>query len=134
MGDCMTRKEKFYLDAQRCFDEEILKEIYTTDVVSLCNVGNAYYAAFLLSEENKSQYIQFMLVNDDQIEMIMQDDNNLSVLYHDRPENQKMLYIFDDRAYMTMKNSRDRVLLEGPKIDLDKEKELIEKYSSTKKL
>ena len=125
----MTRKEKFYLDTQKCFEEGILKEIYTSDIVSLCNV--AYYAAFLLSEENKTENIQFMLVNDDQIELIMQDDKNLSILYHTRPKEQKMLYVFNERAYSTMKNSRDRTLIEGPKVDLEKEAELINKYSSS---
>lgn len=129
----MTKKEKFYLQAQKFFEEGILKEIYTTDNISLCNVGNAYYAAFLVGDTYRENNIQFMLLSDDQIEFIMQNDDNLSRLYRARPTNQKMLYVFDERAYNTMNNSRNRILVEGPAVDLENEARLIEKYSSKNK-
>lgn len=129
----MTRKEKIYLKLQRCFEEQILREIYVSDNVSLCNVGNAYYAAFLIGEEIKSDDIQFMLINDEQIEYVMQDDKNLSNLYNARPADKKMVYKFNERAYNTMKNSRNRTLIEGPQVDLIREQELIEKYGSKNK-
>ena len=125
----MNKKEMFYIMAQKCFDEGILREIYATNNISLCNVGNAYYAAFLLADGSTNNNIQFMLINDDQIELIMQDENNLNIIYQTRPANQKMLYVFNERAYNTMKNSRNRVLVEGPQVNLQNEERLIEKYS-----
>ena len=129
----MRKEEKFYYQAQKLFDEGVLREIYKTDNFSLCNVGNAYYVAFLLGDFFKGENIEFMLLLDQEIEFIMKSEVNLAYVYDARPKDQKAIYVFDERACNTMRNSKNRVLIQGPKVNLEKEAQLIEKYGNKNK-
>lgn len=128
----MNKKQKFYYQAKQLFDEDVLKEIYSTDNISLCNVGNAYYIVFLVGDIYKGKNIEFMGLLDEEVEFVMQNEENLTHIYQSRPKENKMLYIFDERACNTMRNSRNRILQNGPQINLEEEAKLIEKYGQKK--
>ena len=129
----MTRRDKFYLLAKKLFEEGILKEIYKSETLSLCNVGNAFHVAFLLDECNKSENIQFVIVPFAQIKYVMRDEKSLYELFNMRPNDAKKVYAFDDRAHNTMRNAKNRCLVEGPRIDLEEEQRLIRKYGNKNK-
>ena len=41
------KKEKFYEKTKLYFEEGLFKEIYSSDQISICNVSNAEYLAFI---------------------------------------------------------------------------------------
>lgn len=126
-------EKRFYDEAKELFDEGILTEIFKCNSVSVCNVGNAYHAIFLLHPSDKND-IQFLLVNDEQIEFVFENIENVYHLYFARPKEQKMLYIFNDRAKTTMRNSCNRVKNEGGGVNLELEAELLKKYRARNEL
>ena len=129
-------EQRFYSEAKDLFDEGIITEVFKRNSYSVCNVGNAYYAVFLLGDAQKTDDLQFMIFSDEDIELVFKDTMNVQRVYESRPKNAKNLYKFNDRAHSTMRNSYKRVILNPSEasINLKTEAQLLEKYKDINEL
>ena len=118
---------RFYAEAKELFDEGVLTEIFKYNYISFCNVGNAYYVAFLLFDHG-TENLEFMILLDEELDFVFNGFECFYEMFKARPADKKCVYIFNDRAKSTMRNSYERVKKEGVKIDLEYEAKLLKKH------
>ena len=131
-----VREQQFYLEAKELFADGIIKEIFKRDVFSVCNVANSFYAIFILSDEYEAEHIHFMLLNDDQLELVLKNTVYIFEIYKNRPDNQKMVYLLNERAHSTLRNTYNRMQKGETELVIDAERDarLLEKYKKRNEL
>ncbi len=127
-------EQRFYSEADDLFKEGALKEIFKHDEITICNVGNAFYVAFLFGENCSDEEINFIIIPAEQLECILKDNTCLYELFSLRDESLKGVYRFDDRAKSTIRNAYKKTQEEGARVDLKFEAELLKKYQHRNEL
>jgi len=128
------KKTKFYEKTKLYFEEGLFKEIYSSDQISICNVSNTEYLAFIydLFEDDLEIGI---CIKPDIILKIVEDNYLINKMYLSSSRQEKSKCTIDIKQnYKLMKEMKQKTDILGPSknINIELEQELIEKYGKNK--
>lgn len=121
-------KEDFYCQAKSFFEDGLLREIYSSDKISVCNVANAFYTMFNYSVSEmgvigvhlEPKYLEGIMKNNDLFYLICKSLGRSGL--------QKYSFCFDKQAYNYLKTVKQQIDILGPAVDLEYEKKLLEEF------
>ena len=123
---------------QKCiynfFDEGLVKQIYFNDKISICNVANCCYVIFEKGVIELSEIPFGVIMEQKYLESIMQDNSRF---YNwaskiSKKELDERIVFFNDKTFELMKKEKLQNEINGSKVNLDYEQELINQFSSSK--
>lgn len=124
--DSNIAKESFYNDSDLFFQEGILREIYSTDTFSICNVANHNYAFFPFSTSESRLFTSkkeghlgiFISINF--LRKVLNDNSNLANLaLIDKANMKKLSFRLNDKNYIALKQLKEKTDLNGPSSEID---------------
>lgn len=123
-------RDLFYKQSQAFFAEGLLKELYSSDKISICNASNAFYLVFNYTI-TKSGPIG-VVIEPKYIEPLMKNDNLFNELYNVMgAENfEKNCGFLNKKTFEYLKQEKRQTDLTGPYVDLEYEKSLTENLKS----
>lgn len=127
----MNKKELYYELTKKHFDAGVLKEVYSSENVSVTNLANSYYLAvpFATIENN----IPVGVITDvNGLKKIINDDNHVYVLgdYYTRTKQDKYIVAINDdliRVFLPIKQKRELTNSVSECVDLEFEESLKQK-------
>ena len=114
-----TIKQKFYENNKVFFDTDILKEIYTTDAFSICNISDQCYGVFPYIV-TKNGYCG-VLVSSREVEAISEDSIMFNTILGDMSEEmfKKRSVMLNDSMLKKSLELQKRNKINGPTSSID---------------
>ena len=130
----MLNDEKFYISMKKFFDAGVLKEIYSSNDLSICNISNCCYAAFDYDMCSQTKVPFGIVLEPKYLNSIMEDNNRFYNWLNtiSKEEQQKLMIHCDERNFNIMLQEKQKTDKNGSIISLEYEQELIEKYEKNK--
>ena len=123
-----TSKEEFYIDLKKFYDSGILKDVYSSDNVCLCNASNYGYIAFPYMKISTGSQIGVSF-NSKGLTKFINDPTYVykKLLYGDQQYMKECLVIMNDYTFDKLAEYKKQTDLNGPNsaIDLDLEKQIM---------
>lgn len=117
-------KLKFYKVANRFFEAGYMKEIYTCDEFSLCNVADDFYAVFpfVALEHGENNCFGFTMPID-KLEFATEYNKSIYVYYAniDNETKKRSTLLLNDKAFSIMGSTVARTSKIGPSRFIDRE-------------
>lgn len=130
----MNNKEKFYNLSKDFFDAGIIREIYNSDNISICNICNATYVVFDYNLLKNLDYPIGFLFNQNGIKDVINNYEGYLALiasFDKADYKRSSIELSPDKfeKYLNLKNKMD---IEGPGKDInyDFEEEIMKKYGN----
>ncbi len=130
----MDKQAQFQLSLQKFFDAGVLKEIYSSDKISICNVSNCCYGVFEYELSNQMNSPLAFSMESCYIEAIMEDNERFYKWLASLSEQDKnrRLISCNEKTFQSMLKKKQQTDITGPLVPLEYEQELIEKYGKNK--
>ena len=127
--DICEKRTLFYTLSKRFFDIGLLREVYSSDTVSVCNIANSMYLAFPFApiEDNK---VFGVPTNTRGLKKIIKNNNyvyRIIASYQNTPE---YIVLLNDKlieAFWPLKEKMSEPGSESPDVDLKFEEKLMKK-------
>ena len=123
-------KDMFYKMSQVFFEEGLLKEIYNSDKITICNVCNAFYMVFNYTITESGPI--GIVLETNYMEPLLEDEGLFNQLYNyfGDKEFERRCRSLNKQVYEYFKKLKKETELKGPYINLEYEKQLIENKKS----
>ena len=130
----MLNDKKFYISMKKFFDAGLIKEIYVSKDLSICNISNCCYAIFDYDMCSETKVPFGIATEPKYLESIIEDNDRFyNWLNSMSKDDQKKLMIHcDERIFNIMLQEKQKTDRDGPIVSLEYEQELIEKYQNNK--
>ena len=134
--DVQKKKVIFYELSKEYFDNGLLREIYSSSMVSICNLANSMYLAFLFAAIDENGVVG-VVADKDVLKTIIQNNNYVYKIvqsYIQSNDNKYFVELNDKltETFMPIKEKRSAPGCESSNIDFELEEEIIRKYSEKK--
>ena len=128
-------KEEFYLKVEKYFENGLLREIYASDRISVCNAVNNCYIIFDYEMCKRFGTPYGIVAPQNILKSIMQDNMTFYGWLSNMTDKEieKETVVCSDKVFEVMKQEKQRTDIEGPDINLDYEKMLIEKFGKNER-
>lgn len=129
----MFDREKFYILCEKFFKNDLVKEVYSTEDYSLCNISNKMYA-LIVDIDNEYGAAGLFIDSENARRVVEYDDYFYKLIKHIKENNQfqDRLICLNDSSFETILNHKKETDLTGPSefVDLEFEAELKAKNKS----
>lgn len=127
----MNKKELYYELTKKHFDLGILKEVYSSENVSVTNLADSYYLAVPFAAIEKNIPVG-VITDANGLKRIIEDNNHVYVLgdYYAKTKQDKYIVSINDdliRVFLPIKQKREETASVSGCIDLNFEQELMAK-------
>ena len=134
--ELQKRKALFYELSKKHFDLGLLREIYSSDAMSICNLTNSMYLAFMF-ETVEEKSVCGVVVNKDGLKDIIKNNNIVYSVARSYIEDNQTKYIVpvNDKlieVFTPIMEKRSTPGCESSNVDLELEKEIMRKYGKDK--
>lgn len=129
MEICKTKRTLFYTLSKRFFDLGLLREVYSTDTVSVCNLANSMYLAFPFAtiEDNN---VCGLVIDTEGLKKVIKDNNYVYKIATSYQKSPKYIVPLNDKfveVFLPIKEKRSAPGFESSNVDLKFEEELMKK-------
>lgn len=129
----MNKKDLYYKLTERYFDMGLLREVYSSDSVSVCNLANSFYLA--VPFEEIEDVVIGVVTNTEGLKKIIENNDYVYEMANDylRGGRKKYIVQINDklaRAFLPIKQKRENPGCESPDVNLEFEEELKRKAKS----
>ncbi len=131
-------KQEYYEIIKPYFDAGIMKEIYNSDYLSICNIANHEYGIFLYSllKEGRNNFFG-IAANAYSVKQVVKDNKTVFELFDIMEANvpDKSRVYLTPENFKIMSNAKKKADAEGPTdlIDLDMEARLLKQKNKPEK-
>ena len=121
----------FYTKCQKYFDLGLLREIYSSDLVSICNLTNSFYLVVHFGFYVENTF--FGVVAESRMAKNVVEDNSVAMdileYYVDKEQKEYVMTIDDTliKYFMPIKEAREKEGSVSPNIDLEFEAEMMKR-------
>ena len=126
-----TNRLRFYQEIQKFFDRGLLKEIYKSDMVSICNLANSFYLVFHFAFDADGTFFG-VITESTTAKNIVQDNNAAIELleYYIQSDQKRYVVPLNDsliKYFLPIKAQREKEGSISENIDLEFESEMIKR-------
>jgi len=117
------KKEVFFQDAKPFIEAELIKSIYATEELCICNLANQCYAAFVYDKSIEGQ--AGFLITPTQVREIINDNNffNMMVTRLNDKELSKRIVLLNQETFKLFSEVKKENDIKGPSQDINFEME-----------
>lgn len=119
MSQINIKKEKFYIDSKLFFEENLLKELYSSENLCICNIADQCYGVFPYLDTKEGQAC--LLITSQQVKLMINDETFLNRLINDL-DNKSLTsktITLNQRTFELMRKMKATNDIKGPTKDID---------------
>lgn len=119
MSETNLKKEKFYIDSKLFFEENLLKELYSSENLCICNIADQCYGVFPYLDTKEGQAC--LLITSQQVKLMINDETFLNRLINDL-DNKSLTsktITLNQRTFELMRKMKATNDIKGPTKDID---------------